>query len=50
MAIWQVADCGATNPQVAQPLMRGRTPQLPQIQPFAILRVSNWRTLTDNAD
>jgi hypothetical protein len=39
LAIWQVADYGLQTYQVALPMMRGTPLQVPQIQPFAILRV-----------
>jgi len=46
MAIWQVANYWLQTYHVAPPFERYKTLQIPQKQPFAILRVSNWRTLT----
>ena len=39
MTIWQVADYGLRTYRVVLPLMRGNTLELPQNQPFVILRV-----------
>ena len=48
LAIWQVADYGVKANRTATMPMREMPMKYAQNQPFAILRVTNWRILTQN--